>query len=577
MATRAAIAAADRKSKEEIAAKERYQKDRHFKEENRREWFKANSQHLKNSAGATKDLVGAAGGLGKLMNNDPEWYKRYGYNPFAAALPDFYRLGTRQFPSWRDKSDTQEPVPGIMVFTFQDTLPNQNETNVVNSTYYKGSPINVSLTRFMANLRKLNSRIGDYDPADLGLYWYAIRSHIEVIGMVVKALQIYNTYFATNAYFARSLILASGFDPDDFCEHIAEYKLLIQKHINLFNASAVVPTNLSFILRGIWLSTCLVKDHESDASQIYMFRPYSFGHLSSDESTVVYSKVSYPISYNTVRNRLETNSDNLFNSVGIVTMTADLRSAYGNSVMQFNPDINGVVAFSSSKHDLEQIHNLRTLPGYQKADGSIGVSDLSALNIFQDTDGYLKQGNGTSCIYVTWDAVFEDMAMDDLSVSAARDYEYLDFYDEESCTPDMYLEATRLRTVIFSSQATGLNGRLIKYNGTEVVTYGEMYWLRPDRLDVYTAYFTTDIGILNATLILIDAWFKLLHQYSTFDWLPIQRYFLQLEDYDGGPEYWHDIGELDHVVTLPQQNLKWLHEVATLSEFYTDPIAPGRK
>lgn len=574
--TRAAIAAADRKSKETIADKDRAAREVIEKRKHGLEEKRLNVDRVSSAAKATKDLVGAA----KLFNH-PEWYKKFGSDQYTAQLPTYNRVGLEtalHFLSDNNQTNNnlvwsgQRVVPGIMVIEYYPTLPNQQYS----SNGYKFSPVNVGLARFMSELRKMNSRIGDYDASDFGLYWYAAVDYLWLIQRTRTAIEAYNTYFIDNAYYARALIKALGFDDSNFIAHIAEFKYLIDRHINTFNSSIVLPMNLTFIQRRAWLARAIVKDHKSSVSQLYIFRQLKLGVLSEDEGSVNYQGPTVFNNWNltTTENTLNTMLSRLTNSVGMQTMMADLRAGIpeSNFIKLESLDASKTIDFIEGDYELEQIHNLQTLPVF--ANDSTGAfnpvsPDNSTINIHAMADGFIAQGtpNAAKTALTTPGIAFN--TPDNSQEAGIIDYAtidrtpFLNFYDDAAGNDDI-LEATRLRC---GWRYDDDNSQIyVGIRGTEVVSH-------------LTIYVYTYAKVLNAITLgtyitgskALDFEGEACALLSRFDWCPIVT-FIGYQPVDDNYEYtgFYTFGELDKIVLCNNDNLMLLHEQCSLSLFYVD-------
>lgn len=570
MATRTAIAAKDRQARKDIADADRRENRRQYEKSYKQKEFEANSKHLANSAKAVKDLAGATGTLGALMN-DPEWYKKFNLSNYSVNLPTFYRLGSQLKQNWL-KQNVYDTVPGIAVINFHPTLPNNYENGSWPNNNYQTSPINQSLTRFMAEIRKLNSRVGEYDPSDLGLYWYSVIGIIYALGRLTKALKFYNTYYAENRYFAKACIRSCGFDVTDFLANVPEYKARLMKWIELFNSNVVLPKSLDLLKRAFWIANVVVREHKTNCSQIYHFNSICDMRLDDEEQNVKFTLLTSELKFANYTTNIEYMIQTLFNSVGVVTMTADLRAAFPDSVLLKYPEFHGdeIMTYSESVHDLEQIHNLRTLPvnlaSFGTTDGDIFSSsagqNMSHRDIIVDNDGYLVQGavSGGNILPLIYNDTQTNR--DKLPIYAnGTDANFLNFYDSDYVSDDAILEATRLRSIL-NDYDSNLGGAAIKFVGTELVT--DIVLMIADVTQDYfnCVYVYTEIDN-DITIDITNQQALALADASTFDWLPIIQFFASDDD-----DWRYTFGEIDHAVYISNQNLKLIHEGCSFSLFY---------
>nr|UVJ88916.1 putative capsid protein [Picobirnavirus sp.] len=544
-----------------------------------------NRQNVKTTARyrLAGDAIKAAGSIipkasFKLGAQDPEWYKQFvkDLNKFT-NLNVFYRLGEavddEDHPLFKSNS-VQQRVPGVMSINFIPSIGSQERLQSAVAL----SDSQQSFNMFLTQMRKLNSRVGEYEPTEIGL---ALNCTVDLASMIERvgwALKVAITFDGENRYIGDGLLLAAGFDADDIRTNRAKY---LQEHdilVAQFNSNIVIPVDLSILKRRVWMHNLILKDCGSRRSQLYIFKQM-FYHVFDDvnNGTNVYEMPlsGQVISLSTFISQIKIRYEAILNSPTLTVMYSDMRAAFEDSKLfkLYNVNSTDECSFVESDEIMQQIHNLDT--AYNLYDITAYVNPNS-IKLHTSTDGYLYQGTETSArtgISIT----YEDTSINVFNKAAESGYingskKFMNFYQEpEYITGDDILVSTRLMSIPHFEQE---GDNVIAYyttTGTEVVF----------NMTIYDILANNNSGItFNATPIYkyyidasLDDYEKILvasSLVSTFNEHPIIFYLT-------GPlastpiiKDFFTFGEVENYLTISNSNLTQLHKACVMSEYYVD-------
>lgn len=148
----------------------------------------------------------------------------------------------------------------------------------------KAAPINVAADSMYSFIRHANSGSANYDAPDLMLYMLAYADIYSAINFLQRTYGIAQLYAIGNRYLPDALLYASGFDPDDVRNNLAQFRYGINLLINKASALAV-PNTMKIFLRRAMLYQNIYTEGPSIKDQLYMMIPESFTIFDLDPDT----------------------------------------------------------------------------------------------------------------------------------------------------------------------------------------------------------------------------------------------------------------------------------------------------
>lgn len=575
--SREGIAAKDRASKEDIAAKQR--------EHEAREGRRDRTQRY-----VTESLKAVGTAVKGVKFNDPAFYKQYVKNlDTFFNVPTFDRLGKLSFQDLIADEDATTKrnfaLSGIMVFPWIPTVGPQ--PSVVS---FGSNPINQILARSKEKILALNSRSSvNWEFSDLGYNIICssdIMSMIQDLGRVIK---VYQTYHASNAYLAKTLIEALGWSYSDIVANHAEYRKTYTIYAKRFNSAIVAPASVTLYARRAYLAVNVFCDsHDPNyPRQLYAFRQsYAYRLSDTGESCDM-------IECSTARANLaafKTVMDSMFSAIvenpDFVEMYQDLRHAFGSDIIQLSECVDTEsIQFNSVELNRLQIHNLKTLPALY--DRASTVTHTSLINVTewvieQDASGYLYQGNdgvtpGTRKVYITADTnVSSNELQRHINKYIGPTAPSLYNVYEEKVSGDTILDITRsdykIRSAMPLDGATSMSFDIMDC-GTEVFEGIRIFTIYHDNalnsdgvtIDFYSSLLAVEGANWPATVLFNEVNGFMSH----FDWHPIchTRVF-GLSSSGAAPYTTATIFDSYTTFVIQKQTMYDLHCACVLSEFF---------
>lgn len=234
---------------------------------------RANSKRNFNSSNGTSDL--------KSTTNDPSWYavdssllRDAASIPFSRAVGTQVPLDFNSAAFWDEGTKVEYSVPGVMTLEIIPTYGSIEDKN---------SPINVAATATYSFIRYANSGHANYDSVDLMLYLCAMSQVYSYINYLQRIYGLATLYSQRNRYMPRTLLYATGVDPDDVINNLANFRYGINVLINQA-ASLSVPANMPIFARQAFLYQNVYSEGQTVKDQMYMFTPegFLFFHESAD-------------------------------------------------------------------------------------------------------------------------------------------------------------------------------------------------------------------------------------------------------------------------------------------------------
>lgn len=269
--------------------------------------------------------------LGGRRDNDWTWYaKNAQILKDAASLPFGNPLGYEvELGIDNTVENSAFVVPGIMTFDVALTPGVSRAAN---------SPINVATQQIYTVDRQANSGATNYDKTDVGLYYMAMDSAYAVYATLVRVYKSMHWFDYLNRYTPRYVVTAQGFDYDNLCANMADFRAML----NMFAyklASFNVPDEFTFIRRHSWMFSHIYKDAEDNKAQLYMYRLrkyYIWNEGTGDSPTYLASNdflTEAPLTINDISSILSNIINPLFGSQDVGTLSGDLAKAFNASGM----------------------------------------------------------------------------------------------------------------------------------------------------------------------------------------------------------------------------------------------------
>lgn len=513
----------------------------------------------------------------KLGAQDPEWYKQFLENlDKYTNINLFYRLGApidkNNTPLFKNHLNSIEGrIPGLCRIEFAPTIGSQER--LVSAAGLSDSQ--QSFNMFLTQMRKLNSRVGEYEPTEIGL---ALNCSVDLAAMIERVgfiLKVSITFDGENRYIGDAIILAAGFDPDDVRANRALY---LQEHVALvkqFNTNIVIPRELSLAKRRIWMQNLLLRDCGSGRSQLYMFFQNSYFEYDdvNNGANVYIMPQNGHILLSTFIAQIKRRYLAIVDSPTLVTMYSDMRAAFSDDKLfkLFDISMDEEVTFIESDEIMQQIHNLDTLV---TTEGTQPDIDYNSVKLYTNTNGYLCQGNSSSQYLGI--RCQTSLTSNELGLQAIKamltDAKLLNYYQEsEYVTGDDVLVSTRLKSDFH------LESGYLYYNicGTELVTKMRIFnidlvdnIINQGIQDLYK-YVIRSVSANADTQYMSIAQAVRYGQISCFNEHPICHYWLV---YNNSGNYSLSdtliVGEIENYALLSADNLRQLHKACVMSEYF---------
>lgn len=540
-------------------------------------------KNLYNLAGSALKLFSPVGKIGKaaeaasqvasrFRKNDAQWYKRYliDLDKFT-NVATYHRLGTSSagFYTIGQIGSNTVAIPGIMAFPFYDVI-GSNVTSA--SETISKLPINQILMRTKEQILKSNSRSSvPWEASDMGYNIICATSILSSICDAERALYIAQTYKADNAYLARSLLEAAGWDSTAVFNNLANFRQYLTLIKARFNSSIALPNILSYVSRKIFLNSNVFADSNSKTAQMFIFRCENWFRLSDDGASVIsmLPDRSSPLNW---FNQVSLLIQSLVENPDFQAMFADLRSAVTDFVtLDTAVDENAQLSLIIDENFRSQIENMQTLPAACQDMNIIGAVPVD-LTIRQDNNGYLYQGaedkKGLLFRITTEDTNFSDY---NNMVEDINDQHFIGrtgFFNmhKEDINGDDILEISRFKFLAGASTESGgssdhVTTITISNSGTEIVKSIIVYALTYSGA-LYNLDFATDVYVDNTSVADIQTILTMISYITAFDWSPMTRVVYTREV--------RPIVDYDVPFTVANANIASINDACTLSMFYLD-------
>lgn len=363
-----------------------------------------------------------------------------------APMPEGYKITAG--PSATNKTYISVG-PGIMQIDF---IPTIGSTGI-------NSPITVASNKIYSYVRHANSGSKNYDAPDLMTYLIHMNNVYMLWNWGKRAYGIATTWEMKNRYIPETLLEASGWNPIDIRENLAQLRYYLNYFASALN-SICVPNTMPLFQRTSYLVSNVFKEDDTDKAQMYVFRPGVF--YSANDLTPGLTCAGI-VGDTTVREWqliMQSMIRTVLNSEDLGIMSGDILKAYGsNNLYYLSPVEEGYTVHPAFVSDvLHQIHNATLVPVF-------------------DFNSYMD-------ISITQDAGTNQLVQDIKIASTAPipSERYLDFL-YNTVEPSDVMVGSRLtcipRNFDYDVTSKGFVAAQATY-GTEIIHDIEIYnWVRP--------------------------------------------------------------------------------------------------
>lgn len=204
----------------------------------------------------------------KSPTNDVSWYDQWPeLTQGAGNLPmnrlPGTKLSLKQAPTFQ--------VPGIMTF---------DAVTGIGWSEDQSSAVNVMANALYNYIRHVNSGHTNYDAPDLMMEFLAVTQLVSMHNWMRRLYGTIRLHSALNRYYPRALVEAQGFDYDDFCAHLADFRYYINE-VAVKMATFVIPGTMPYVSRIAFMYSGLYADEMDEKAQIYLFKPAGFHKLDA--------------------------------------------------------------------------------------------------------------------------------------------------------------------------------------------------------------------------------------------------------------------------------------------------------
>jgi hypothetical protein len=375
---------------------------------------------------------------------DVSWYKKvFEKLESFGSIPNYHRTG---FDVYTESKLGTYCHGGVAVINWLPSIGSQNQIKTI-PLNAMNNPIYFSINNLQQQLRKRNSRIGEYDPSDIALY---LLGSVDIIEDVERAKFLLNLLFTQsneNKYYGMGVMQALGYSYAGECLRRAENIQNLQTLIRDVNENIPVPYTLAYLQRRKWLAQFICRDAESPRSQIYVFKK-EYNYQWDDTGNLLdYRKQSTSIFdlLDSIRRRLNLIKD----SSHFQHLLQDLRGAMTPDkwykILPFE-DVDMVIPYI--QEPLMQIENIVTIPSW--FDNTEDIVKSGKVQVTRS--GYFYQGADENHVGIWFDGLPQTTTItDDLinrfnKTPLITKTNILNFHDKLDPKADDIVIATRLQS-----------------------------------------------------------------------------------------------------------------------------------
>lgn len=508
-------------------------------------------------------------------NNDVSWYNHYpellrSTSGINTGVP----VGT--IIDWVNPGVTNPRianhltrVPGIMTIQLLLTYGSAEHDAT--------SPVNkVAAQLYQAMRQKLGST-ASYDPSDIMLYLGALDSAYALYAFCAKVYGCARINSPFNRYYMEALVESLNVDWSSVTQNLAEFRTQINTFA-VYLASFAVPSDMDIFKRHLWMLQNIFTDSATFKAQLYQYGlEYVYVYTEQQEGpaslhlTPISAKgAGSKITYDDLRNMMNTVLLSIQGSQDIVQMSADILKAFEGGVYRLNliPE-EYITPISYSQEVLMQIENSfiygEPVSGdiTVDADFATTTTPMVVQNLIMNPTPWYKE-------------LATDFADDTPVIVANSLFERILLnYHMETVSPEMAMVSTRnIAYPKIVTAGTGGKGAVVQLGsrGTEVLYNARIYTLQtPD--DNKQIVFANTYGTLNYynQVTGLKSMWATASKLQSFDWAPAVNYII-IDTAPGTSESranLYRMQDIDNYAMIDNIQLNIMHECAVLSEFWS--------
>lgn len=412
------------------------------------------------------------------------------------------------------------------------------------------SPVNVAAKNIYTWVRHMNSGAKNYNSPDLMIYIIAMTQAYAFYAWVTRLYGVLNLYSQVNKYLPDALVRAMGCDPVNLRFQMPNLLYYINSYANKLG-SMCIPNNMPLVWRQTWMYSGMYSDGDNQKSQIYLYNPTQFLKYNATASTqggkleatlVPRGDANLAFGLENIVTLGNSLLDPIISDEDMNIMSGDIKKAYGDGGLMKVSEIERgyMVVPKYSPEVLSQMQNATIVP-------------ISSMSIVQDVD--------KNCLVN--DIKWADLTTSPKNWVGGGLNPVFNLFGQDS-SPERVMVASRLittmnETVTFNQDHTV---KSVVYDltshGTEIATETTFYNLYPETGVTGKVVDRTSFGQMTFLNAIVR---------TKFAYAPIFMIAVQEETPTENKYYPQGVvGDLDNWTVLAHNDVRKMHETATLSE-----------
>jgi hypothetical protein len=411
------------------------------------------------------------------------------------------------------------------------------------------SPVNVAAKNIYTWVRHMNSGAKNYNSPDLMIYIIAMTQAYAFYAWLTRLYGVVNLYSQVNRYLPDALIRAMGADPITLRKQLPQLHYYINAYANKLG-SMCIPSNMPLVWRQTWMYSGLYSDGDNQKSQLYLYNPSQFLAYSATADTQGGKLVATlmprgdqaPFNFTQITSLGDSLLNPILSDEDMNIMSGDIKKAYGESGLMKVSEIerNYTIVPKYSPEVLAQMQNATIVP-------------INNMDIVQDVD--------QNCLVnaIKW----ADFSASPKNWVGGGLNHVFNLFGEDS-SPERVMVASRLmstmrETVTFNADHTI---KSLAYDltscGTEIAVETTIWTIYPETHKTVNLTDRTSFGQMT----FLNAIARTKFAYAPIFMIAVQE-STPTEDvyYPQGV-----VGDLDNWTVLDHNDIRKMHETATLSE-----------